>query len=121
MADQNAGGNAAANDNMAELRIDAVALRLPPFWMTNVNGWFCRVEACFAARGITRDSTMLNHLLSALDERTMSQLNNVLATLPTDGGYKALKDAMVAPFDLTEDQRIQLLISMPPSDRTPSE
>lgn len=104
---------------MAE--VDAITLRLPNFWETNVTGWFRHIESQFTARNITRDPTMFSHLMSALDEKVVSRINDLLDVVPEEDSYQWLKGKLIERYDISEGDRIDMLLDMPPSDRRPSE
>lgn len=108
-------------ENNDTVEIDSVSLRLPIFWINNIDGWFVHVESVFEARKITRERTKFNHLLSALDEKTNARVADLFSKVPADTPYTYLKEAILERFQLTEDQRIRMLLDMAPSDRRPSE
>ena len=106
---------------MAESNVDAITLRLPNFWETNVTGWFRHIESQFTARNITRDPTKFSHLMSALDEKVVSRINDLLDVVPEEDSYNWLKEKLIERYDISEGDRIDMLLDMPPSDRRPSE
>lgn len=108
---------AAAHD----LHVDAVSLRLPTLWTSNVTAWFRHIETQFQLRNITRDRTKFNHVMASLDEKTFDRINDLLDVVPDDGAYEFLKAEIIERYDVSEEERIEMLLDMPPSDRRPSE
>ena len=49
---------------------NAVALKLPPFWISQPRVWFQQTEAQFALRKITADETKYFNVVAALDQET---------------------------------------------------
>ena len=56
--------------NAAVAPVQAVALKLPPFWTAQPAVWFQQAEAQFAIRGIVAEQTKYYYVLSALDQTT---------------------------------------------------
>ncbi len=56
--------------------VNAVALKLPPFWMARPAVWFSQVEAQFATRQppIVADLTKFNYVVAALDNVTAGEV-----------------------------------------------
>ena len=49
---------------------NAVALKLPPFWISQPRVWFQQAEAQFALRNITAHDTKYFYVVAALDQET---------------------------------------------------
>ena len=72
----------------SDTHVDTVSLCLPNFWETNITGWFWHFKSQFIARNITKDPTMFSHLMSALDEKIVGRINNLLDVVPEEGAFK---------------------------------
>ena len=57
---------------------NAVALKLPPFWISQPGVWFQQAEAQFTLRNITADDTKYFYVVAALDQETASRLIDFL-------------------------------------------
>lgn len=113
------GGRNANNDTE---HIDAVSLRLPQFWPHSVRAWFLHAEANFATRGVRSDLSKFNHVLSSLDEKSLGLISDILNRTPEKGSsYEWIKTQLLKRFELSVQERIDMILDLPPSDRKPSE
>lgn len=107
---------------MDQSDVNAVSVKLPTFWSTSPVVWFQHIEAQFAIRGITQDSTRYHYVVSALDQGTATRLVDLLANPPSSGKYLAIKRALLDTYGLSRRERASKLLhfhSM--GDRKPSE
>ena len=86
--------------------ISSVSIKLPPFWTTRPEVWFCQVEAQFATctPAITVDLTKFNHVVTALAHITAGEVEALILSPPANGKYDALKVPSSMPLT-----RIKLL------------
>ena len=75
---------------------NAVALKLPPFWISQPRVWFQQAEAQFALRNITADDTKYFYVVAALDQETASRLIDFLETLLNKIGMAVLRNDCLA-------------------------
>lgn len=107
---------------MAAADLNAITVKLPPFWPSHPTVWFVQAEAQFQIRGIVSDDTKYHHLVSALDQATASRLLDVLTNPPVDNKYHHLKTKLTATFCLGRRERASLLLRMQGlGDRKPSQ
>ena len=69
----------------------ALAVKLPTFWLSQLDVWFAQVEAQFHLRLITTDETKYYHVLAALDQETATRLIDLITSPPADNKYTTLK------------------------------
>lgn len=102
--------------------INAVSLKLPPFWPAQAEVWFLQVEAQFATRGIANDATKYYYVVSALDQATAGRLVDVLTNPPDTDLYASIKARLITTFGLSRRERAARLLRMPGlGDRKPSQ
>lgn len=110
---------------VSEPQVNAVSVRLSPFWTNLPNAWFMTTEAAFATSGITREHTKYGCVLQVLTQDVASMVYDVMKDISTtnaDRPYTLLKDALINRYTVSESRRIETLISgVDIGDRTPSE
>ena len=75
---------------------NAVALKLPPFWISQPRVWFQQAEAQFALRKITADDTRYFYVVAALDQETASRLIDFLENPLKKIGMAVLRNDCLA-------------------------
>ena len=94
--------------------VQAVALKLPTFWLSCPAVWFAQVEAQFATRQppIDEDLTKYTYMVAALDNVAATEVEAIiLAPLPTNK-YQAIKNALTKAFGKTQAQKDNELLSL---------
>ena len=120
MAEEAPAGNAV--NNTTAPAVNAVAIKLPPFWTNAAKVWFRQTEAQFQLRQVVTDATKYYYVVSALDQDTASRIADVLDDPPQNNMYQTIKDRLVGAFDITESQRAAQLLHMGGlGDRKPSQ
>jgi len=100
----------------------AVAIKIPPFWLADPQLWFVQIEAQFAARGITSETTKYLHVVAALPPDTATIIRDVLIAPDPMAPYTKLRAALIERTVASERQRLQALLTRDPvGDRKPSE
>lgn len=89
-----------------------VSIKLPEFWPEDPEVWFVRIESQFALRGITKDETMFDYVVSALDNNTATEIKAVLLSPPPTEKYKTIKEALVSTFSKSQTEKDQELLSL---------
>ena len=94
--------------------IQAVAVKLPTFWLSRPEVWFAQVEAQFATRQppIVADLTKYNHVVAALDNVAAGEVSAIILSPPVADKYTALKDALINAFGKTQTQKDSELLSL---------
>ena len=104
--------------------VAAVSFKAPPFWTSNANAWFLRLEASFATHTppITNDLTKFHHVVQLLDSATSRRVQAVIEHPPATEKYAALKAALLEAYEATQFQKDTALLNMHGlGDRRPSE
>ena len=92
---------------------NAVALKLPPFRISQPRVWYQQAEAQFALRKITADDTKYFNVVAALDQETASRLIDYLEKPPEEDRYSSIKKRLLSTFDLSQQERAARLLSFP--------
>ena len=104
------------------MNIEAVSIKLPQFWPTQVMTWFTQAEAQFAIRGITSEQTKYYHVVASLDQDTAQRISHTLVSPPSENMYSSLKAQLLGTFELSEDERGYRLLNLSGlGDRKPSQ
>ena len=101
--------------------ISTVNLKLPAYWPSDPEVWFIQVEAYFAARRITSQKTMYREVISSLEPQYVMEIRDLLITPPKTDPYTAVKNALIARTQKSEQTRLrELLHNEELGDQTPS-
>ena len=99
----------------------AVSLKLPIFWTSQPAVWFAQTEAQFTLRGISADETKYYHVVSVLDQETVTRLLDLISCPPADNKYGTLKSRLIDTFGLSRQERATRLLHLRPlGDSKPS-
>ncbi|XP_028171296.1 uncharacterized protein LOC114360711 [Ostrinia furnacalis] len=102
--------------------VGRVALRLPQFWAEDPEIWFAQVEAQFACTSTKNDSTKFFQVIRELDQRTASEVRDVITNPPATGKYEKLKHELINRLSVSHEHRMrQLLTHEELGDRKPSQ
>ncbi|GFY29155.1 hypothetical protein TNCV_4722831 [Trichonephila clavipes] len=63
------------------VEVARIALRLPPFWKSNVRLWIAQCDHAFTFSGISSDDTKYSALVANLDAETLSYVSDIVLTL----------------------------------------
>jgi len=95
--------------------------QLPPFWTSRPRAWFTYVESRFRLRGIDDDQQKFDHVLSALPAEMVSQVIDLMDTLPEVNQYEFFKSQILDIHELSDYEKFDMLTKMEPmGDRKPS-
>ncbi|XP_064456883.1 uncharacterized protein LOC135367514 [Ornithodoros turicata] len=99
-----------------------IAVKIPPFWPADPVLWFANIEAQFALRAITVQSTKFYHVVGALGPTEAAEVRDIITDPPSDNPYEALKTALTKRTTASEQECLrQLLTAEVLGDRKPSE
>ncbi|XP_028160082.1 uncharacterized protein LOC114352619 [Ostrinia furnacalis] len=98
-----------------------VSVKLPPFWTDRPTIWFAQVEAQFHLAGITTDMTKFSHVIGAIDQRVIGEIEDIVMNPPEENKYLKLKEELIRRLSTSEEQRVRRLLSDEElGDRKPS-
>lgn len=97
-------------------------VRLPQFWADAPVAWFGTAEAQFRIRQVNTEDERFCFLTAALDKDTIKQVVHLVSDPDPAAPYSRLKEALIASHQLTDFQRVELLMAMDPlGGRKPSQ
>lgn len=102
--------------------VQRIAIRLPTFWFDKPAVWFSQAEAQFALANIRTEITKYYHVISNLDIRAASEVEDIINAPPVELPYTNLRRTLIERLSASEEQRVrQLLHDEELGDRKPSQ
>ncbi|GFU53991.1 uncharacterized protein TNCV_246241 [Trichonephila clavipes] len=103
------------------VEVARIALRLPPFWKSNVRLWIAQCDQAFTFSGISSDDTKYSALVANLDAETLSYVSDIVLSPPNSVKYHTLSQRLITQFSDSETQKIKkLLTDLQLGDEKPS-
>jgi len=98
--------------------VQAVSLKLPPYWPNDPIVWFAQVEAQFLTRNITSQATQFAYVIASLPPEIAQEIRDILISPPPESPYDVLKATLIRRTSASEQKRLhQLLIAEELGDR----
>ena len=91
--------------------VQAVSLKLPPYWPNDLQIWFAQVEAQFATRGIAVKRTRFDYVVTNLTPDIAIKIRNLILKPPEENPYDILKAQLIKRTAASEQRRLQQLLS----------
>ncbi len=105
------------------VNVNAVAVKLPEFWLADSQTWFHQTEAAFRRSNVVTSFTKYDHVLMRLPTDVVMTVRDLVNTMQpnTPDAYEQLKARLTASYGRTKWQQVNTLLDMPPlGDRRPS-
>ncbi|GFX01685.1 uncharacterized protein TNCV_4279651 [Trichonephila clavipes] len=103
------------------VEVARIALRLPPFWKSNVHLWIAQCDLAFTFSGISSDDTKYSALVVNLDAETLSYVSDIVLSPPNSDKYHTLSQRLITQFSDSDTQKIKkLLTDLQLGDEKPS-
>ncbi|GFW85499.1 hypothetical protein TNCV_145441 [Trichonephila clavipes] len=103
------------------VEVARIALRLPPFWKSNVRLWIAQCDHAFTFSGISSDDTKYSALVANLDAETLSYVSDIVLSPSNSDKYHTLSQRLITQFSDSETQKIKkLLTDLQLGDEKPS-
>lgn len=80
---------------MSNPNVNAVSIKLPPFWVPYPAAWFVNVEAQFASRNITQEKTKYEYVLQVLPMEVTCSILDFVTNIDTETPYTDLKKILI--------------------------
>ncbi|GFW65381.1 transposon Tf2-8 polyprotein [Trichonephila clavipes] len=99
------------------VEVARIALRLPPFWKSNVRLWIAQCDYAFTFS----DDTKYSALVANLDAETLSYVSDIVLSPPNSDKYHTLSQRLITQFSDSDTQKIKkLLTDLQLGDEKPS-
>ena len=109
-------------DLSASFTLNRVGIRVPPFWPEKPAVWFAQLEGQFALANVTQDATKFYYVISHLENKYATKVEDVITDPPPTGRYDRIKEELIRRLSLSEEQRVrQLLMHEEMGDRRPTQ
>ncbi|GFW63006.1 uncharacterized protein TNCV_4453681 [Trichonephila clavipes] len=103
------------------VEVARIALRLPPFWKSNVRLWIAQCDHAFTFSGISSDDTKYSALVANLDAETLSYVSDIVLSPPNSDKYHTFSQRLITQFSDSDTQKIKkLLTDLQLGDEKPS-
>ncbi|GFW18457.1 uncharacterized protein TNCV_1184841 [Trichonephila clavipes] len=89
------------------VEVARIALRLPPFWKSNVRLWIAQCDHAFTFSGISNDDTKYSALVANLDAETLSYVSDIVLSPPNSDKYHTLSQRLITQFSDSETQKLR--------------
>lgn len=83
--------------------------KIPVFWKSDPELWFCRIEASFSRANITNTVTKFEIIIPCLEFDVLKQVADIVKH-PSSTPYEDLKKRLIATYAESETRRIQRLL-----------
>ncbi|GFW04728.1 RT_RNaseH_2 domain-containing protein [Trichonephila clavipes] len=93
------------------VEVARIALRLPPFWKSNVRLWIAQCDHAFTFSGISSDDTKYSALVANLDAETLSYVSDIVLSPPNSDKYHTLSQRLITQFSDSDTQKIKKLLT----------
>ena len=100
--------------------LNAVAVKLPPFWPDNIKTWLIQSESQFRLKGVACSQPKFEYVVQDMSQSDTVKVLDLIRAPPADS-YRHLKDRLLKMYALIEYARYEAISSLPLSgDMLPS-
>ncbi|XP_049886819.1 uncharacterized protein LOC126381365 [Pectinophora gossypiella] len=115
-------GMACGTSSVSEASVNAVKVRVPPFWPEEPEIWFAQIENQFSLANITKDETKFNIVSGDLSQEYARLMKDFYTNPPKENKYSLFKAALIKRLtDSREKKTLQLLQNEDLGDRKPTQ
>ena len=92
-------------------RVEAYAMKIPPYWPAYPQVCFVQVKAQFAVRGITSQHTMYHQIVGSLSTEDAMEIRGLLLQPLEDRPYEVLKRKLIEQTAVSEQRQLRELFT----------
>ena len=81
--------------------LNAVAVKLPPFWPDNIQTWLIQSQSQFHLKGATCSQTKFDCVVQVMSQSEVVKVLDLIRAPPTNP-YRHLKDCLLKMYSLTD-------------------
>ena len=93
--------------------LNAVAVKLPPFWPDDIETWLVQSESQFRLKGVTTSQTKFDYFVQAMSQSDAVKVLDLIRDSLTDNPYGHLKDILLRMYALTDYALYEANSSLP--------
>ena len=82
--------------------LNAVAVKLPPFWPDNIETWLVQSESQFCLKGVSASQTKFDYVVQSLSQTNAVKGLDLIRASPADDPYGHLKERLLQMYALTD-------------------
>ncbi|XP_050512900.1 uncharacterized protein LOC126888591 [Diabrotica virgifera virgifera] len=75
--------------------LNAIAIKIPPFWRNDPEIWFLQVENQFTLANITSDATKFNYIVANLETAYISKVRDIIVSPPATEKHQTVSNNIV--------------------------
>ena len=89
----------------------AIAVKLPPFWLDNIEPWLIQSESQFHLKGVVCSQTKFDYVVKAMSQSYAVKVLDFIRTPPADP-YRHIKEHLLKMYALTDYARYEAISSL---------
>lgn len=97
----------------ADDAVNAISVKIPPFWEDDPETWFGQADAQFHLRKVVESLTKFYHVISLLPQKVAISVKDLSRNPPTKDPYETLKKRLLQSYNQTDSQRAAAIIRYP--------
>lgn len=96
--------------SIANVDVNKVGVRVPPFWPEEPEIWFAQIEGQFVISNITADTTKFYYVIGHLEPQYAKEVKDIITNPPSLNKYDKLKDELIKRLSASREAKIQQLL-----------
>ena len=87
-------------------------MKLPAFWLDKPTIWFAQAEAQFALAYINTELTKYYHVISQLDVRTATEVEDIISNPSAELPNTSLRQKLIERLFTSKEQQVRQLLQL---------